>query len=124
MKVTVGDTDGKTHQIELEDSARLVGKKIGDTFEGGIVGLDGYTLEITGGSDKQGFPMRKTIEGTGRKRTVLKSGAGISSQDTKRRRKSIRGNTVSDEIEQLNTKVVEEGSSSVEELLSEDEEEE
>ena len=123
MKITVGDTDGKTHQIELEESSKVVGKKIGDSFEGGIVGLDGYKLEITGGSDKQGFPMRESIEGTGRRSILLKKGSGIDEEENVRKRKTVRGKTVSDEIEQLNTKVVEEGSESVEDLLSEEEEE-
>jgi small subunit ribosomal protein S6e len=124
MKITVGDTDGQTHQIEIEDSSQLTGKKVGEEFDGGITGLSGYTLKITGGSDKQGFPMRKSIEGTIRKQIMLEDGAGIQEdEDGVRQRKSVRGNTVSDEIEQLNTQVVEEGSKSIEELLSEDEEE-
>lgn len=123
MKITVGDSEGTTHQIEIEDSSKLVGNKIGDTIDGGIAGLEGYKLEITGGSDKQGFPMRKSIEGTGRQKIMLEEGTGIQEdEDGVRRRKSVRGNTVSQEIEQLNTTVVEEGSKSVEELLSEDEE--
>ncbi|MBC5792445.1 MAG: 30S ribosomal protein S6e [Nanohaloarchaea archaeon] len=123
MKVTVGDNDGNTHQVETEESSKLAGKQIGETFDGGIIGLEGYELEITGGSDKQGFPMRKSIEGTGRRRILLDSGAGIDAEEKgERKRKSVRGNTVSDAIEQLNTTVVDEGSESIEELLSEDEE--
>ncbi len=125
MKITVGDTDGQTHQIEVEDSSQLTGKQIGDEFDGGIVGLSGYTLKITGGSDKQGFPMRRSIDGTIRRQVMIGDGAGIQEDgEGTRKRKSVRGNTVSDEIEQLNTQVVEEGSKSVEELLSEDEDEE
>lgn len=125
MKITVGTTEGTTHQIETEDESQLLGKKVGDEFDGGIIGLDGYTLKITGGSDRDGFPMRKTIEGTVRKRILIENGPGITEdEEGMRRRKSVRGNTVSDEIEQLNTTVVEEGSKSVEELLSEDEPEE
>lgn len=122
MKITVGDADGQTHQIEIEDSSQLTGKKVGEEFDGGIAGLSGYTLKITGGSDKQGFPMRRSIEGTIRKQIMLEDGAGIQEDENGvRQRKSIRGNTVSDEIEQLNTQVVEEGSNSIEEILSEDE---
>jgi len=123
MKITVGTSEGTTHQFEIEETSRLLGKKLGDEIDGGIVGLDGYTLEITGGTDKDGFPMRKSIEGTARRRRLIENGSGIDEdEDGMRRRKSVRGNTVSDEIEQLNTTVVEEGSKSVEELLSEDEE--
>ncbi|MFB6204066.1 MAG: 30S ribosomal protein S6e [Candidatus Nanohaloarchaea archaeon] len=122
MEVTIGTQDGETFQKEVEDSTQLIGKKIGEEFDGGIIGLDGYTLEITGGSDEDGFPMRPSIEGSERKRVLLEEGAGFNgSEDGMRRRKSVRGNTVSGEIQQLNTSVVEEGSKTVEELLQEEE---
>ncbi|AOV95297.1 30S ribosomal protein S6 [Nanohaloarchaea archaeon SG9] len=123
MQITVGTQDGRTFQTEIEESAKLVGKEIGDEFDGGIVGLSGYTLKITGGSDRSGFPMRETIEGSERKRVLIEEGSGIDvSEDGVRERKSVRGKRVSSEIQQLNTTVVEEGSKSVEELLGEDEE--
>ncbi|MFB6208389.1 MAG: 30S ribosomal protein S6e [Candidatus Nanohaloarchaea archaeon] len=124
MEVTIGTQDGETFQTEVEDSAQLIGKKIGEEFDGGIIGLDGYNLEITGGSDRDGFPMRPSIEGSERKRVLLEDGPGFEkSEDGMRRRKSVRGNRVSDEIQQLNTRVVEEGSKTVEELLEGGEEE-
>jgi small subunit ribosomal protein S6e len=122
MKVTVGDTNGETHQIEVEEASQLVGKEIGETFDGGIVGLNGYELEITGGSDKSGIPMRKSIEGAVRRRILIGEGQGVrDTEEGTRKRKSVRGKMVSEEVEQLNTKVVEEGSKSVEELLEEEE---
>lgn len=123
MQITIGTDDGQTFQTEIEESAKLVGKEIGDEFDGGIVGLSGYTLKITGGSDRSGFPMRETIEGSERERVLIEQGSGIDEdEDGVRKRKSVRGKRVSDEIQQLNTRVVEEGSKSVEELLGEDEE--
>lgn len=123
MQITIGTDDGQTFQTEIEESAKLVGKEVGDEFDGGIVGLSGYTLKITGGSDRSGFPMRETIEGSERERVLIEDGSGIDvSEDGVRERKSVRGKRVSDEIQQLNTRVVEEGSKSVEELLGEDEE--
>lgn len=125
MQVTIGTSDGKTHQVEIDDASQIIGKKIGEQFDGGIAGLDGYKLEITGGSDRDGFPMRQSLEGTGRRRVLIENGPGIKEkEDGVRRRKSVRGNTVSEDIQQLNTTVAEEGSKSVEELLSEDEGEE
>jgi small subunit ribosomal protein S6e len=123
MEITVGTSDGQTFQEELDDASQLVGKKIGEEVDGGIVGLNGYKLEITGGSDKQGFPMRRSLEGPARRRVLIEDGAGIDEDEYGvRRRKSVRGNQVSEDIQQLNMKVVEEGSKSVEELLGEDEE--
>jgi len=122
MQVNIGTSDGNVHQIETEPE-KFVTKEIGDEVEGSSLGLDGYTLEITGGSDKSGFPMRKSIEGSERRRVMIEDGSGINSEeDGIRKRKSVRGNTVSTEIEQLNMKVIEEGSKSIEDLLDEDEE--
>lgn len=123
MQVTIGTEDGETFQTEIEDSSKLSGKKVGNEFDGGIIGLEGYTLEITGGSDRDGFPMRETVEGTARRKMFLEGGTGVNEErEGVRRRKSVRGNTVSDEIQQLNTRVVEEGSKTVEELLNEEDE--
>ncbi len=58
-----------------------------------------------GGSDKSGVPMRDDLHGMARKRVLLSKGVGL--QDTEhglRKRKLIRGNTVSDEIFQVNCK--------------------
>lgn len=122
MQLNIGTQDGKVHQVET-DAKNFVGKEIGEVFNGEIVDLNGYELEITGGSDKSGFPMRASIEGSERRRVLIEDGSGIrEKEDGMKRRKSVRGNKVSTEIEQLNAKVVEEGSKSLEELLSEDEE--
>lgn len=123
MQITIGTQDGETYQKEIEDASQIFGTQIGESFDGGIIGLSGYELEVTGGSDRDGFPMKEAIEGTERKRILLKDGVGIKTEiEGERRRKSVRGNTVSNQIEQLNTKVVEAGSKSVEELLNESEE--
>lgn len=122
MQVNIGTSDGNVHQIETEPE-NFVTKEIGDEVDGTSLGLDGYTLEITGGSDKSGFPMRKSIEGSDRRRVMIEEGSGINSEeDGIRKRKSVRGKKVSTEIEQLNMKVIEEGSKSIEDLLDEDEE--
>ncbi|MFB6192877.1 MAG: 30S ribosomal protein S6e [Candidatus Nanohaloarchaea archaeon] len=123
MKITIGTQDGRTFQTETEDNSQLIGKEIGDEIDGGIVGVPGYTLEITGGSDRAGFPMRETIEGSEREKVLIEEGSGIQAdEEGVKKRKSVRGRTVSGQIEQLNTRVVEEGSKSVEEILEEEEE--
>jgi small subunit ribosomal protein S6e len=72
---------------------------------------------VTGGSDKDGFPMRPDLDGSARKKALLTKGIGFRSRKKikkkvfkvkgMRKRKFIRGNTVSDEIMQVNCKVVE-----------------
>ena len=55
----------------------LDGMKIGDKVNGDLVEMPGYELVITGGSDNAGFPMRKDIQGSGRKRPLLSGGVGV-----------------------------------------------
>ncbi len=123
MQINIGTGDGEIYKTEAEPE-NFVGKKVGDTFDGEILGLDDYELKITGGSDKSGFPMRKSIEGSERKRVLIEEGSGIRPEEKGvKKRKSVRGNTVSTDIQQLNTRVVEEGSKSIEELLGDEDEE-
>lgn len=109
----------KAYQKEVEQKASgLLGRKIGEVVSGDLLGLSGYKLEITGGSDKEGFPMRKDVEGPVRKKVLLSSPPGFHpKRKGHRKRKSIRGNTISAEIIQVNMKVAEYGKKSIEELL-------
>jgi small subunit ribosomal protein S6e len=114
FRILVGDPkSGKTFQKVLtpDESRKLFGKKIGETFRGELLGLTGYELQITGGTDKDGFPMRPEVEGSVKKRLLLGSGPGFN-PDRKglRRRKMIRGKIVGSDVAQLNTKVIKQGS--------------
>lgn len=121
FKVVVADPEtGKSYPLEARDPAarKLVGLRIGDKFGGEIVGLPGYELQITGGTDRDGFPMRTDITGIGRTSVVLSSGPGFSpSRRGERRRKLVRGRTISDAIVQVNSKIVKRGEKPLEELL-------
>ncbi|MBI4182058.1 MAG: 30S ribosomal protein S6e [Candidatus Aenigmarchaeota archaeon] len=118
--VVISDPKGrKAYQREADHAASgLLGKKVGEQVAGGAFGLEGYSLEVTGGSDKEGFPMRADIEGAARKRVLLSSGPGFHpARQGERQRKSVRGNTISPDIVQVNAKVVAYGKKGVEELL-------
>jgi small subunit ribosomal protein S6e len=86
----------------------LVGKKIGDTVPASIVGLPAeWKLLITGGSDSSGFPMIPSLQGGVKKALLLSEPPGFHPRDeSERRRKYVRGNTVTDEIVQINTKLI------------------
>jgi len=120
FKVVVSDSKTrKAYQKEVEQAASgLLGKKIGEKVPGASLGLEGYSLEITGGSDKEGFPMRRDVDGSVRKRIVLSHPPGFHPERKgQRKRKSVRGNQVSQSIVQVNARVVEHGKRSIEELL-------
>jgi len=109
---------GKAYSKKIEDPMLFLNKKIGDNISLSSIGLNGYEAKITGGSDLQGFPMHPTITGTGRKKIYSFKGVGFR-QKTKgeRRRKSVRGNTVSKETAQLNLIVTKKGSDSLDKLV-------
>jgi small subunit ribosomal protein S6e len=111
FKVIVSDPEeGTSKTVELEDARAvpLIGKKIGDIIDGSVVGLPGFKVQITGGSDKDGFPMRPNVHGGVRRNVVLSGGVGFNPKnDGERRRKRVRGNIITDEIVQVNMKIVE-----------------
>lgn len=105
-------------QVEQDKAIALVGKRINDEIIGDLFGLSGYTLKITGGSDKDGFPMHPSVQGQGRKRSLLTKPPGFHPKlKGERRRKTVRGNTVSQDIVQINMKVIKKGEKLLEEVF-------
>ena len=121
MKIVISDTKtGKSYGVDLpkDKEGSLIGKKIGDKLEGGEVGAEGYELQITGGSDLAGFPMRADVSGPRRVGITISSGTGIRGQSKgMRAKRNVRGNIVSDQIVQINAKVLSAGSKPLEELF-------
>jgi len=111
FKVIISDPEaGTSKAIELEEShaAPLIGRKIGEVMDGSVVDLPGYKVRIMGGSDKDGFPMRRNIHGGVRRQVILSGGVGFNPQTGgERRRKTVRGDIITDEIVQLNMKIME-----------------
>lgn len=127
FNVVVGDPDsGHSYQVEVDgqDANRFLGRAIGDEVDGSAVGLDGYTLRITGGSDDAGRPMNETVAGSNLSEVLLEGRqTGFKPRrDGERRRITVRGREVSDVIAQLNTTVVDAGSEPVDALLGESDE--
>ena len=119
--VAVADPDsGDTYQVDVadQDANRFIGRSIGETVEGSAVGLDGFTLELTGGSDDAGRPMREDVPGTALEELLLEGGTGYHPErDGERKRVTVRGAEVGDATRQINARIVEHGSGDVAELL-------
>jgi len=111
FKIIISDPEtGTSKTVELEETRAipLIGRRIGETIDGAILGLVGHKVQITGGSDRDGFPMRPSVHGGVRRRVILSGGVGFNPQDEgQRERKTVRGNVITDEIVQVNTKIVE-----------------
>ena len=127
FKAIIADVkNGKNYQTVVtgQHANRLMGMKMGDEFDGLFVSLPGYKLKITGGSDKDGFPMRRDLPGQQRKKIVLSGGVGFHPvTDGQRRRKYVRGNTISADIVQINLKVTSYGPRPIDEQLKQEESE-
>ena len=138
FKAVVNDTkpssEGKSYSMEISGANynHFLGKKIGDSVDGMFVGegdsaLTGYKLEITGGSDITGRPMRPDLDGSGVKSVLITAGIGYKVKkyvnknskeyrykyDGLRRRRNLRGNVISQDTRQINLKVVESGKRSL-----------
>ncbi|MDD2678454.1 MAG: 30S ribosomal protein S6e [Candidatus Nanoarchaeia archaeon] len=128
MKIVISDPKtGKSFQKELDKSVEqsFYSKKIGETFNGELIDLQGYSFKITGGSDKAGFPMRADLRGEKRKKILLTKSIGLrSTEKGYRKKKSVRGNTVGEDTAQINTVIVKSGSAKLEEVFKKEEKEE
>jgi small subunit ribosomal protein S6e len=111
FKVIVSDPEAGTSKVvELEEAraSPFIGRKLGETLDGSAVDLPAHTVQILGGSDKDGVPMRGNVHGGVRRRVVLSGGAGFGPKKAgERKRKTVRGNIITDEIVQINMKIVE-----------------
>jgi small subunit ribosomal protein S6e len=117
IKAVINDPKtGKSVQREISenDVKGFLGLKLGDTLKGELFGLTGYEFSLTGGSDDAGFPMRKDIFGTNRKRIFAHGGTGIRNLEKgKRIRKTVAGNTVHQKTAQLNLKITKDGKETI-----------
>ena len=111
FKIIVSDPQAGTSKVvELEEAraAPFIGRRLGETLDGSAVDLPAHTVQILGGSDKDGVPMIGNVHGGVRRRVVLTNGVGFSAKKKgERKRKTVRGNIITDEIVQINMKIVE-----------------
>lgn len=112
FKLIVSDPKtGKSQVVELEGvkAVPLIGRRIGEIVDGSIAGLSGHKLLITGGTDKDGFPLRPDVHGGVKVKVVLSGGVGFHPKvEGERRRKTVRGNVITEDTVQINMKILEE----------------
>lgn len=73
--------------------------------------LQGYVVRISGGNDKQGFPMKQGVLTNGRVRLLLSKGHSCyrPRRTGERKRKSVRGCIVDANLSVLNLVIVKKG---------------
>jgi len=117
MKFVVSTKSGKAYSASSEQDL-FIGNKIGETVQLDGVGLTGFEARITGGSDKQGFPMSASLQGPARRKVLTSDGLGFrASKKGEKKRVSVRGNSISNEIAQVNLVVTKDGSVKIEDVL-------
>ncbi len=101
------------------NAAGFLGKRIGETVGGEVIGASGYTFRITGGTDKSGFPLRPNVPGARQVRLYVGEGFGFHApRDGMRKRRRFRGDTVSEDTVQINLVVDQKGPKALAELFA------
>merc|ERR1712174_48966 len=127
MKINIAaPANGLQKLIEIDDEKRLQNlydRRIAQEIDGSVLGdeFNGYALRISGGNDKQGFPMRQGILTNTRVRILCAKGQkGYRARRTgERKRKSLRGYIVAQDIAVLNLVITKEGDNTIPGLTDE-----
>jgi len=112
FKLVMNDGENKkTYQVALDEkkSENFMNFGIGDKVDCSVIGIPGYEVKITGGSDIAGFPMKKGIH---QERARVMVGEGRD-----RKRRTYAGERTHKNISQINAKIIKKGDVPIEEIL-------
>ena len=123
FKLNIATKEGKCYKTEVKDqhAAPLMGLNIGEKVDGAKLGLEGYELQLTGGMDYCGFPMRSGILGQRKKIAIYKSIGFRGALKGIKRRKTVCGHKVNEKISAINLKVLKEGTKKLSEMFGKEE---
>ena len=119
MKLNISyPANGTQKLVEIEDERKLrvfMDRRMGQEVPGDSLGPEfaGYVFKITGGNDKQGFPMKQGIMHPTRVRLLLSEGHSCyrPRRTGERKRKSVRGCIVGMDLSVLALAIVKQGES-------------
>jgi ribosomal protein S6E (S10) len=121
MKINIAyPQTGLQKLIEIDDEKKLQNlyeRRMSQEIDGGILGDEwkGYVMRISGGNDKQGFPMMQGVLTNTRVRLLLSKGSCHYRPRRKgeRKRASVRGCIVSHDLSVLNLVITKKGDAEV-----------
>merc|ERR1712130_45541 len=124
MKLNISyPANGTQKSVEIDDEHKLrvfMDRRMGQEVEGDSVGdeFKGYIFKITGGNDKQGFPMKQGVLLPNRVKLLLAKGHScyIPRRTGERKRKSVRGAIVAADLAVLSLAIVKQGDAEIEGL--------
>lgn len=115
--------NGTQKLIDIDDEHRVrvfYDKRMGQEVEGDSIGdeFKGYIFKITGGNDKQGFPMKQGVLHPTRVRLLLSKGHSCyrPRRTGERKRKSVRGCIAGPDLAVISLVVVKQGDAEIEGL--------
>merc|ERR1719434_588280 len=119
-------TTGMQKCVDIDDDKKLLpffDKRMAQEVAGDALGdeFKGYRFRITGGNDKQGFPMMQGVLTPERVRLLLRKGSKCYRQRRtgEMKRKSVRGCIVSQDLSVINLLIVKKGDTDIEGLTDE-----
>jgi len=121
MKLNISyPANGSQKLIEIDDERRVrvfYEKRMGQEVPGDSVGdeFKGYVFKVTGGNDKQGFPMKQGVLLPHRVKLLLSKGASCyrPRRTGERKRKSVRGCIVGSDLAVLSLAIVKQGEAEI-----------
>jgi small subunit ribosomal protein S6e len=112
---------GLQKKIEVDDDKKIrpfFDRRMGQELDGEVLGDEykGYIFKITGGNDKQGFPMKQGVLVNGRVRLLLKKKTSTyrPKRTGERKRKSVRGCICGPDLAVIALKIVKKGEADME----------
>ena len=124
MKLNISNpVSGCQKSIEVTEERKLMpfyDKRMNQEVEGDVLGdeFKGYVFKISGGNDKQGFPMMQGVMVNHRVRLLLKKGAKTyrSRRTGEKKRKSVRGCIVGPDLSVINLVIIKKGDGELDNL--------
>ncbi|KAI9832453.1 MAG: 40S ribosomal protein S6 [Phylliscum demangeonii] len=121
MKLNISyPANGSQKLVEIEDDRKLrifMDRRMGAEVPGDSVGdeFKGYIFRITGGNDKQGFPMKQGVLHPTRVRLLLSDGHSCyrPRRTGERKRKSVRGCIVGMDLSVLALSIIKQGDNDI-----------
>jgi len=118
---------GLQKKIEIDDDKKIrhfYDRRMGQEIDGEVLGDEykGYIFKITGGNDKQGFPMKQGVLVNGRVRLLMKKRTTTyrPRRTGERKRKSVRGCICGPDLAVIALKIVKKGEAEMEGVTDND----